>query len=241
MNLCRHAASRSPRRWRSEAARGSWRQCGLGALLRALGLAAAFGVAANASAYSVVFDTSSLSGQAGRFEFLLLDGDAVADNAVTVGNLASNGAPAGTECVLGCTPAGASFVVDDGLALGQLLVDLTLGTVFSFDLSFTTNFAGVPGVDPPDRLAVSLLDPATNFTRVTTDLLFPADALLTIDLIGNGVIQRARVTSPTIGFTVPEPGMSWLIALPLVWVVAGRRAVCRGLPPSTSTVCWRPA
>ena len=158
------------------------------------GLAAAGASPAPALALPVTLDTSALAGTSARLEFVLLDGDAAANNSVRVSGL-YGGTPAGFDCSVGCT-GGPPFVLDDSIGLGQLLYDLTLGDSVSFDLSYTTNYAGVPGTDPPDRFALSLLDPATNFTLVLTDITFPGDALLTIDLIGAGVVQAAGPTTP---------------------------------------------
>lgn len=126
----------------------------------------------------------------------------------------AGGVPVGFDCTVGCS-GGPPFVLDDSTGLGSLLYDLTLDGSVSFELSYTTNYTGVPGTDPPDRFALSLLDPATNFTLVRTDITFPRDALLTIDLIGGGVVQTASVTTPQIGLSVPEPGSFALAAIAL--------------------------
>lgn len=186
----------------------------LGALVLCAGLLAAV-APRDASAVAIALDTSSLAGSAGRFEFLLLDLDGVANNTVTVSNLTTNGTPIGIDCSVGCT-GGPPFVLDDTAGLGQFLYDLTLGSVFRFDLTFTSNFGGIGGVDPPDRFALSLLDPGTNFTLVNTDLTFPPAALLTIDLINGGLLQLAAVTDPRLGIAVPEPGGLALTVLGLV-------------------------
>ena len=178
----------------------------------------------DALAATVTLNTSTLAGMPGRLEFSLLDGDAVANNTVSISNIASNGAFVATDCSIGCTGGPTSFVLDDGVGLGQLLYDLTLGTSLSFDLSFTTNFGGVAGIDPPDLFVLSLLDAGTNFSLVRTDLLPPADALLTVDLIGSGLVQIAGTTSPIVGLVVPEPGSLALTAVALLALVGRRRA-----------------
>jgi hypothetical protein len=192
------------------------------ALLCWAGLTGTVTIPHAASASMVTLNTSSLAGAGGRFEFLLLDGDGVANNSVTISNIVSNGTFIGTECSVGCTGGPTSFVIDDSLGFGQFLYDLTLGSSLTFSLSYTTNFSGVPGTDPPDRFALSLLDPDTNFSLIRTDLLFPSDALQTIDLIGSGVVQTARSTSPSIGISIdggavlPEPAPLALTAIALV-------------------------
>lgn len=177
----------------------------------------------DALAASVMLDTSSLAGVSGRLEFLLLDGDAVANNSVSISNIGSNGTFVATDCSVGCTGGPSSFFLNDTLGFGQLLYDLTLGTSLSFDLAYSTNFGGVAGTDPADRFAFSLLDAGTNFSLVATNLLFPSDALLTVDLTGSGAVQIAGATNPIVGLAIPEPGSLALTAVALLALV-GRRA-----------------
>jgi hypothetical protein len=201
----------------------TWRQAWR-ALLVTLGLIVAVGaMARDASALPVALDTSSLAGTAGRFELLLLDLDAGAQNTVSVGNIATDGAPSGVDCTVGCS-SGASYTLDDRGGLGQLLFDLTLGTFFRFDLGFTANFAGIPGVDAPDRFALSLLDPVTNFSLVSTEIDLPPSALLTVDLAGSGIVRVAARTDPRIGIAVPEPGTALLVVLALTALASRRRS-----------------
>lgn len=213
--------SRVPR----QRARRGWHR--VAALLCCAGLLGAISVPHEAHAAAVTLNTSSLTGVSGRFEFLLLDNDLVANNSVTISNIVSNGTFVATDCSAGCTGGPSSFVINDSLGLGQLLYDLTLGTSLSFDLSYTTNYGGMLGTDLPDRFALSLLDVDTNFSLVSTDLQFPDDALLTIDLIGSGVVQTATVVSPAIGISVgalavPEPGSLALMAVALLALVRRR-------------------
>lgn len=158
------------------------------------------------------FDTTALLGTDARLEFDLFDGDLTPNNSVTISGVATNGTLQGTDCSMGCT-GGPPFVLDDTIGLGQLLQDLTLGSALSFDLDLTTNFAG----GDSDLLVLNLLDPATNFTLVDTNLdaLFAPvpyqDALLVIDL-SNGGIQTASATNPPIGVNaVPEPSTLLLL------------------------------
>ena len=137
--VSRPGPKRGGRPWRRPAAFLCW-----------AGLVAASATPHHALALPVTLNTSALAGVAGRLEFVLLDGDAVANNSVAISSLAGDGMPVGTDCTLGCT-GGPPFVVDDSVGLGLFLYDLTLGNSVSFDLSFTTNYGGVPGTDPPDR------------------------------------------------------------------------------------------
>ena len=201
------------------------------ALLFCAGLLAAVAVPLDALALTVTLNTTSLAHVAGRLEFDLFDGDFVANNSVVISNIFSNGTFVGTECSLGCT-GGPPFVLSDAGGLAQLLYDLTLGTSLSFDVSYTTQYAGVPGTDPPDRFALSLLDPGTNLTLVRTDITFPDDALLTIDLIGAGVVQFASVTDPAVTTAITEPPPLALVTTALLMLAGCRaRAARRVAPP----------
>ena len=196
---------------------------GLAAFFCSAGLLAAAASPHDALAYGVTLNTSSLAGTSGRLEFALFDNDRVANNSVVISNIVSDGAFVGTDCSVGCS-GGPPFVIDDTIGFGQLLYDLTLGTSVRFDLSFTTNYGGVPGTDPADRFALNLLDPGTNFSLVTTDLSFPSDALLTIDLTGSGVVQAAGSISPSVGIAIPEPG-SLVLAAAALLALLGRRSL----------------
>lgn len=208
--------------------RRGWRQ--VVALVCCAGFLGVVTAPREANAAAVTLNTASLANVPGRFEFLLLDGDGVANNFVTISNIVSNGTFVGTDCSVGCTSGPSTFVIDDSLVLGQLFYDLILGTSLSFDLSYTTNYGGMLGTDPPDRFALSLLDPNTNFSLVSTNLTFPDDALLTIDLIGSGVVQTASVVSPDIGIrvgalAVPEPASLALVVVALLGLVRRRAMV----------------
>ena len=180
-----------------------------------------------ALAATVRLNTLPLAGVPGRFEFDLFDGDTKVNNSVTISNIVSNGTVVGTDCSIGCTGGPSTFVLNDSPGFGQLLYDLTLGTSLRFDLSYTTNYGGMLGTDPPDRFALSLLDPNTNFSLVDTDITYPFKALLTIDLIGSGLVQVASVVRPGIGISVgglavPEPGSLALVAVALLALVRRR-------------------
>lgn len=210
------AVSQAPR----ERTRRGWRHSA--ALACCAVLLGALAGPHDALAAVVTLNTSTLAGTSGRLEFSLLDGDRVANNSVSISNIASNGTFVATDCSIGCTGGPSSFVLNDSVGLGQLLYDLTLGRSLSFNLSFTTNYGGVPGTDPPDRFALSLLDPVTNFSLVRTNLLFPSDALLTVDLTGSGVVQIAGATNPIVGLAIPEPGSLALTAVALLALVRRR-------------------
>jgi hypothetical protein len=191
----------------------------------ALALAIVTCVAGPASAAVISFDTTTLAGTQGRLDFSLLDGDGVlGNNTITIASIATDGALGLVDCTLGCS-GGPPFTITEALALGQFLQDLTLGTTFSFDLSFTSNFSGSGA---PDRLSLVLLDPTTNFTLVDTNLDFPIDqvpvqdALLVVDLAPDAQIQLATATDPSVPGSVPEPAAASLIWLGCA-LIAGQR------------------
>ena len=175
----------------------------------------------DALATFVNIDTTTLAGTDARLEFTLLDGDFTANNSVTISGITTNGTLGGTDCTVGCS-GGPPYAIDDSIGLGQLLQDLNLGTFVSFFLNYTTNFSGISS---PDRFSLLLLDPGTNFTLVDTNLDFPSDpvpvqdALLVIDLQGEGQTQAATATTPSIGVAVPEPGTLALLALGSLFVI----------------------
>ncbi|MBL8349246.1 MAG: hypothetical protein JNL87_02940 [Burkholderiaceae bacterium] len=178
-----------------------------------LGLAGLAAGPCAAGALSISIDTSALAGANGRLDFTLLDGDFTANNSVTIANLTTNGVP---------STAAPTTTIDDSAVLGQFLWDFTVGTLVTFDLSFTTDFAG----GAPDRLTLNLLDAGTNLTLVDTELDFlsdpvPAqDALLLVDLANGGQVQVAKRTDPPTQVTeVPEAGTAALAALALLALV----------------------
>jgi len=174
----------------------------------------------------ISFNTAALAGTSARLEFSLFDGDFnLGNNSVTIASLTTNGALGAVDCSLSCT-GGPPFTITEALGLGQYLQDLTLGSVFSFDLSFTTNFSGV---NAPDRLVLSLLDAGTNFTLVDTDLDFlndpvPAqDAILVLDLVPGGPPLLPTVSNPGLPSTVvPTPGSAVLLGIGLAALAARR-------------------
>jgi hypothetical protein len=175
-------------------------------------------VASPAGATLISFDTTTLAGTSARLDFSLLDGDFdLGNNNATIASITTDGSLGAADCSVGCS-GGPPYTIDESLALGQYLQDLTLGSFLSFDLSFTTNFSGS---NAPDRLSLLLLDPVTNFTLVDTNLDFPddavpvQDALLLVDLAPGARIQLASDTNPSVPGSIPEPGTIGLIGLGL--------------------------
>lgn len=188
-----------------------------------VGVAAACAGPAHALLFS--FNTTALSGTSARLEFSLFDGDFSGNNSVTIASLTTNGSLGAVDCTVGCT-GGPPYTIDDAIGLGSYLQDLTLGTVFSFNLTFTTNFSGS---GDPDRLVVSLLDPGTNLTLVDTDLdlvsgaVGTQDAILVLDLVAGSKAQLPTVSTPGLpGAIIPAPGSAVLFGLGLAMLAMRR-------------------
>ncbi|MGZ8190132.1 MAG: NF038129 family PEP-CTERM protein [Methylococcaceae bacterium] len=172
----------------------------------------------NAYAFSFTFDTSALAGTTATLDFSLFDGDLAVNNAVTISNF-SGGGLISADCSVSCSSTASGYVIDDSSSMfGQLLQTLTLGTLLSFELNPTANFAG----GAPDRMILWLLDPNTNFTLIDTnlDLLSDAipyeDALLVINFGAGGVtVQQA-------GTRIPEPDTLLLMLLGLSLMLMGK-------------------
>ncbi len=184
------------------------------------------GVAHDAVAVQVSLDTSTLLlfGTRARLEFVLYDADFAANNSARIASISTDGVLGAVDCSFGCT-AVPPFTLDDALTFGEFLQDLTLGSSVLFELSFTSHYSGN---GTSDRLVLSLLDPDTNFTLVDTDLDFAIapvafqDALLFVDLAGDGRIQVAGASNPSIPINIPEPGAGALFSFGLA-LVGGQR------------------
>jgi hypothetical protein len=163
---------------------------------------------AYADTVNITVDTTSLAGLSGRFEFDLFDGDGLLNNMATISNIATNGVAGPVDCTIGCT-GGPPYTLDDSLGFANILLDLTLGSTFSFDLTFSNNYS----FGPADQLVLFLLDPNTNFSLLDTSLDLPfGDALALINLDGTQLnIQTADAgVSVT---AVPEPATFLLLSL----------------------------
>jgi len=197
-------------------------------------------MAETASALSIDLDTTSLSGTTARFEFSLFDGDSTENNSVTISGLTTDGTLLNSDCTISCTGA---YKVSDIGGFGQFLQDVTLGTRFHFDLGLSNHFA--TGLDhAPDRLAISLLNPDTNFSLLTThlnldDALPVNDALLTVDFTGEPAglsLRLASASNPAIGITaIPSPA-TWSLMLPwTLWLAKRAKPSRPAINPVTST------
>lgn len=168
----------------------------------------------SALAVSLSINTASLAGQPGRLDFQLLDGDLSANNSVTIAAPVTNGTLQGFDCSIGCA-GGPPFVLSDGLGFGELLQDLLLGTALSIMFNTTNSFAG----GDADLLVLNLLNPATNFSLVNTNLDALAapvpyqDALFVFNL-ATGQLLTASSSTPLLPISsVPEAASGSLLLL----------------------------
>jgi hypothetical protein len=186
------------------------------ALLASAAILAAAPAEVSAAPFDVQINTSALSG-GGLLAFDLFGFDAQpGNNAVTVTRFDPAPALVGptmpTGDVTGQLPG--TVVISDSQFFGEALQQVNLGGTLSFALDVTTSFSGGPG-DPNDLFGVFLLDPASSFSLINTDLL--QDALLLVDIVGGGQgfqLSVASITQPPIGVTVgvPLPGGLVLVA-----------------------------
>jgi len=194
------------------------------ALAALAGAASLAGVNGNAAAIPVSLDTSSLSGVSAQLEFSLLDGDLLGNNSATIGSISTDGTLGVSDCSVGCA-GGPPYMINEAFGFGQFLQNVILGNRLSFDLTFTSNFAG----GTPDRFSLVLLDPATSFPLVRTDpVAFPGGpvpvehALLIVDYTPGAAIQIATVTDPALPVAVPEPGSAAIFSLGLALLASQR-------------------
>jgi hypothetical protein len=206
-----------------------------------LALLGLFAAHPKAHALSIELDTSALSAvyTDARLEITLLDGDFAENNQAKLSGIATDGSLGALDCSVSCTTSPPVFTLSDTGGLGQFLQDLSLGSFLHFKLELSNVYAsGNPGA-APDRLVVSLLDPATNLTLAGTNLdindaTSVQDALVTIDFAGNAghLIRQATVTDPAVGVTViPSPGTLSLTLPWALWLAGrGRRPSGSALP-----------
>ncbi len=179
----------------------------------------------------VDLNTSALNGTSALLDFSLLDGDNTQDNQATISGLATDvtGSLLSNNCLalVSCVATAGSFTISDANSFGEFQQFLILGNDVNFNLDVSNVFAG----GAPDRLVVSLLDPGTSFTLITTNLNLTdatsvQDALLTVDFTGGAgnLIRQATVSDPFVGVTVVPSPAPWVLILPwgFWWVRRGR-------------------
>jgi hypothetical protein len=122
---------------------------------------------------NVSINTAAISETSAFLAFDLFDFDGVSNNSTVVLAFSTDSTPesaATTGDVSGSLPG--TVTISDTVGVGELLQGISLGSTLAFVLDLTTNFAG----GQPDSFSLFLLDPATSFSLVDTNLL--GDALL---------------------------------------------------------------
>ena len=169
-----------------------------------------------ATPINVSIDTAAISGTEALLTFDLFDFDGVSNNSAVVLAFSTDGtlgSAATTGDVSGSLPG--TVTISDTVGVGELLQGIILGSSIAFVLDLTTNFAG----GQPDSFSLFLLDPATSFSLVDTNLL--GDALFTADIVGSPQGLSLSVSggnTPDVGVSaavVPEPSTFTLMALGL--------------------------
>ena len=154
---------------------------------------------------SVSLDTASISGGSFSIAFDFFDGDAAAHNTVTIDGFDfGGGSPTGSPILTGGATGNLSSVVtlsDSGGFFNSLVQGFIPGSILSFVIETTTNFAG----GTPDSLVFSLLD-STGAPLPTTDPL-GTDALLVIAL-GSGGPVTETFSSPAFNIPVPQAAVA---------------------------------
>jgi len=176
------------------------------------------------SLFDIVIDTNALSGVAAQLAFDLIDGDLTVNNTATISNFSTDGTlgtASSSGGVTGTLPG--TVTIADTEFFNELLQPLTLGSIISFTLALTENFAGIP-----DQFSLFLLDDVGSPLFSTTDPL-GTDALFVVDITGAafGDFQAFSPTSSpaaTISATpVPEPTSLLLLATALASAAVVRK------------------
>lgn len=161
---------------------------------------------AEALPFDVQLDTGPLGGGSFSLVFDLIDGDAVANNTVALGNFQFGGGGAtGSPTLTGGATGNlaTTATLTDIAFFNEILQGFTPGTAFSFHVDTTSSFAG----GTPDSLALFVVDNGTGLPVPTLDPL-GADAFVTFDL---------RMPSPLVhAFGTDLARTSLAIAAPLV-------------------------
>lgn len=127
----------------------------------------------------VTLNTSSLIGSPATVVFDFIDGDNTPDNSATISNFVfGSGSPAGNIITTGNAFGNLASTVslNDGQFFNEFTENFTPGSLLSFRVDLTTNFAG----GTPDSFTFSLLDSSGN--PIPTSDPTGANALLAIDL-----------------------------------------------------------
>jgi len=169
-----------------------------------------------ATSVNVSIDTAAISGTEALLTFDLFDFDGLSNNSAVVRAFSTDGtlgSAATTGDVNGSLPG--TVTISDTVGVGELLQGIILGSSTAFVLDLTTNFVG----GQPDSFSFFLLDPATSFSLIDTNLL--GDALFTVGIANSPQGLSLSVSggnTPNVGVSatvVPEPSTLALVVLGL--------------------------
>ena len=180
---------------------------------------------------TVNLNTSPLFGGQFSVVFDLFDGDATANNSATVSNAQfGGGGLIGSPILTGGAAGSLSGIVTltDNAFFNEYFHYFSSGSLLSFVLDFTANFAG----GTPDSLTFLLIDNSTGFP-VPTLAPLGTDVFLAVDLNGSSAVIQTfgadpartnlAIAAPEVSpvESVPEPSFAllagaWLAGLALV-------------------------
>lgn len=170
-----------------------------------------------AVSFTVNLDTSSLIGVSGPFSvvFDFFDGDATANNVLTVdafafGGGSAGGNPSSVGEVSGDLSSSVTLADTNGSFFNEFTEGFTPGTVLSYLVTTTTNFAG----GTPDSFVFWLLDAATGLPVPTLDPL-GTDALLAMTLGGSPpTVETFGADTTRTSLELPAPHVAPVSAVP---------------------------
>jgi len=182
----------------------------------------------------VALNTTAVSGSQFSIVFDLIDGDATVNNTVTVtGAQFGGGSLIGSPALTGGTSGdlSTSVILGDTDFFNEYLQDFTAGSVLSFLIDFSGNFAG----GTPDSLTFLLIDSGTGLPVPTLDPL-GTDVLFAMDLSGSvaplsfapdPARTELNLSAPVVSSisAAPEPGSLLFVGLGVTFLA--RRRVLR--------------
>jgi hypothetical protein len=162
---------------------------------------------------AVNLNTSPLFGGQFSLVFDLIDGDATANNSATVNNAQfGGGGLIGSPILTGSAAGSLSGIVTltDSAFFNEYFHDFSSGSLLSFVLDFTANFAG----GTPDSLTFLLIDNSTGFPIPTLAPL-GTDVFLAVDLNGSSPVVQTFGTDPArTNFAIAAPDVSSVASVP---------------------------